>query len=177
MSKKMINCKTCGAKIAASARSCPHCGARNTFVNPANTIAAVLLVVVFSFFILKLVGITSGDSPESDIEKPELSVSSIALWAAYSDNKVSADNTYKGKWIAVNGTISDISQDIVSKAPCVALDTGDSMNLYPIECFFSGDDEAQNEILASLKDGQEITIVGKCEGTPILRVQLSNCHF
>lgn len=29
MSKKIINCKACGAEIAKSAKTCPHCGAKN----------------------------------------------------------------------------------------------------------------------------------------------------
>ncbi|MBP3633275.1 MAG: DUF4352 domain-containing protein [Oscillospiraceae bacterium] len=29
MSKKLISCKACGAEIASSAKSCPHCGAKN----------------------------------------------------------------------------------------------------------------------------------------------------
>ncbi|MBR6825173.1 MAG: DUF4352 domain-containing protein, partial [Oscillospiraceae bacterium] len=29
MNKKMISCKTCGQEIAKSAKSCPHCGAKN----------------------------------------------------------------------------------------------------------------------------------------------------
>lgn len=29
MANKLIHCKACGAEIASSAKSCPHCGARN----------------------------------------------------------------------------------------------------------------------------------------------------
>lgn len=28
-SKKLIDCKTCGAKISKSAKCCPHCGAKS----------------------------------------------------------------------------------------------------------------------------------------------------
>ena len=176
MGSKMTKCRTCGAEIAKSARICPHCGAKSTYINPISAILAAVFVGVFSFFILSLVGGAPGN-PEKTVQKPELTVSSISLWKAYSDNKVSADETYNGKWIAVSGKISDITQDVVSKNPCVAIDSGDGLNLYPIECFFSGESESDNDILKSLEDGQDITIVGKCEGTPLLRVQLSDCHF
>lgn len=177
MAGKLVKCKTCGEEIARNVKVCPHCGARNPTVKTSSLVAAVVFIALFSIFVLKLAGSVPSESSNQNAQKPELTVSSISLWSAYTDNKISADNTYKGKWIAVNGTISDITQDVISKNPCVAINTGDGLNLHPVECFFSGEDEADNDILASLSDGQEITIVGKCEGTPILNVQLSNCHF
>ncbi|WP_312282037.1 OB-fold protein [Oscillibacter sp.] len=177
MSSKTAKCKSCGAEIAKNAKACPRCGAKNAYINPINAAAAIFFLIFFSVLVLKLAGSASPSPTEKVLQKPELTVSSISLWKAYSDNKVSADETYNGKWIAVSGKISDITQDVVSKNPCVSIDSGDGLNLYPIECFFSGESESDNDILASLEDGQDITIVGKCEGTPLLRVQLSDCHF
>ena len=42
MSKKLIKCKSCGADIAKSAKTCPHCGAKNK----KNTALGIILVIV-----------------------------------------------------------------------------------------------------------------------------------
>lgn len=43
--KKTINCKSCGAEIAKSAKVCPHCGAKNR-KNPVLVAVLVILVLV-----------------------------------------------------------------------------------------------------------------------------------
>lgn len=42
MSKKLIKCKSCGADIARSAKTCPHCGAKNK----KKTALGIILVIV-----------------------------------------------------------------------------------------------------------------------------------
>lgn len=116
------------------------------------------------------------NSPEPGEEGSPIEISASDLWAAYSENKVNADNLYKNKWLSVSGTISDITQDMLTKAPCVNLDTGDQLGIYPVQCFFKDDGEGNADI-AALKDDQEITIIGKCDGTPILQVQLTHCRL
>lgn len=45
MAAKMRNCKACGAEIAASAKTCPQCGARNKGLPLGITILIVILVI------------------------------------------------------------------------------------------------------------------------------------
>lgn len=105
-----------------------------------------------------------------------ISISAEDLWNAYDENKVNADNLYKDELLAVSGTIIDIGQDLVTKAPCISLDTGDSLGLYAVQCFFPKNGE-QDDLIAALSDGDYITIYGTCNGTPILQVQLSKCYL
>lgn len=106
-----------------------------------------------------------------------VAVTAKDLWEAYSENKVNADNLYKGKMLAVTGVIVDIGQDALTKAPCISLETGDGpICLYPIQCFFPKNGE-QTDAIANLSDGDIITIYGKCDGTPLVYVQLYNCYF
>lgn len=54
MSNKMIECKSCGQQIAKSAKTCPHCGAKNKKGHP-------ILIGVLVFFILAgIVGAMGG---------------------------------------------------------------------------------------------------------------------
>ncbi len=46
MSEKLCACKACGQQIAAKAKTCPHCGARNKKSNPILLVVIVLVVVV-----------------------------------------------------------------------------------------------------------------------------------
>lgn len=51
MSKKLINCKSCGAEIAKTAKTCPHCGAKNKKHNALGVILIVIgLLLVFAAF-------------------------------------------------------------------------------------------------------------------------------
>lgn len=42
---KLIKCKACGAEIAKSAKTCPHCGAKNKKRGPWGIIIAVIVVI------------------------------------------------------------------------------------------------------------------------------------
>ena len=59
MSKKMTNCKACGAEIAKGA-TCPHCGAKNK----KGCLPGVLAV----FAVLVIVGMIGGGSESADNE-------------------------------------------------------------------------------------------------------------
>lgn len=182
---KLKACRSCGNAVAKSANACPHCGAKQN--QGLYALCAVILVFAVFAFVGVIIG-SLNDSPtrpasmseshtQTDQPKETLSpieISASSLWSAYEENKVNADNLYKNQTVAVTGTISDITQDLITKNPCVNLSTGDSYNLYPIQCFFDGSDETKS-VIAELRDGDTITIIGKCSGTPILCVQVSNC--
>lgn len=65
MARKLIKCKHCGAEIAKSAKTCPHCGGKNV-----NTFATVLgcLAIIFLAFVL-IVAILGNSSEEPALEK------------------------------------------------------------------------------------------------------------
>lgn len=187
--KKLKHCKTCDAVIAKSAKRCPYCGARNQEFHPIRGLIAFFVTVFALIIIIAVSGSTSDDSSDMDSstgqkgtvsidskkeEVETISISAEDLWNAYQENAVNADTLYKGKMLSVTGTISDITQDALTKNPCLALSTGDSFNLYPIQCFFDGSEDTVATI-SELRDGQEVTIVGKCQGVSIVHVQLANC--
>lgn len=194
---KLVKCKTCSADIAKSAKVCPHCGAKNRKRNP------ILGMVFLIFGILLLVAAFSGGddspSPSSDelVTKSETEISSNSplnnnapdklghneapielsahdLWAAYDENEVNADNLYKKKTISVTGTVFEIGKDLLTGTPFIALKAGDSLGIYNIQCFFQ--DSREHEKVAEVRDGDKITITGKCEGKSI-NVLLRDCSL
>ena len=110
-------------------------------------------------------------SGSMSVEEPPISVSARNLYNAYTQNAVNADALYKNKRVAVTGVITKIGQDMVTKKPCISLDSGSDLNLYPVQCFF----QESSCDLASLRDGDSVTIVGECTGFFVANVQLSDC--
>ena len=185
--KKMVKCKFCGNEIARTAKTCPHCGAKKK----KHLLLITLLIVFFVIVMIAVLGSSSETEPmdepvqknseevnveaDSNEEKEEIiEIKAKDLWGAYEENKVSADKAYKNKVLAVTGTISDITQDVLTKNPCVVLETGNIV--CPVQCFFDGSEESADAV-SQLADGQEITIVGTCDGTPIMQVQLNDCYI
>ncbi|MDR2584354.1 MAG: NINE protein [Fibromonadaceae bacterium] len=93
--------------------------------------------------------------PAKNTKVPVAELSASQLFSEYEDNEVAADNAYKGKWIKVSGTVESIAKDILDD-PYVLFNTGD---LFGVQVYF--DDASQ---LGSIKKGQRLTIVGKCDG-------------
>jgi hypothetical protein len=57
--KKMINCKTCGAEIASSAKSCPSCGAKNKppiYIRVLAVFSSLFIAIVIVVFIAAIAG-------------------------------------------------------------------------------------------------------------------------
>ena len=118
--------------------------------------------------------ITISANPTESPQPEEITISATSLWAAYKENAVNADALYKDKILVVTGTIQNIGQDVLTKAPCISLETNDGYGLYPIQCFFPKDGD-QTDLIAQLKDGDYITIAGECDGIPLAQVQLTKC--
>lgn len=174
---KMVTCKTCGAEIAKTAKRCPQCGARQHQV----ALTFVYLIVVFAVIAIVLViaggnqignsGSTSG--PQATASSAPIVVSSSNLWAAYSENEVSADELYEDQFLSVTGTISSIGKDLLFETPYIALKTEDTLGLYTVQCFFS--DESQIDRVSALRAGQVVTITGTCSGKYLNAVQIQDC--
>ena len=179
MINKLTVCKTCGEKIAKSARVCPHCGAKQHQGVLAFGYALLTISLILLFYGI-FVAIDNHNAPvaqdgniSGSPEQPEIiNVSASHLMSAYEANTVQADELYKNKIVAVNGTVQDITQDMVSKDPCVLLESGNA--LYPVQCFFS---ESESESVSQLSDGDEINIIGKCTGLFVAQIQISNCSI
>ena len=99
-----------------------------------------------------------------------ISLSPAALWQAFDDNEVAAEDAYKGKIIAVTGKISAITTNM-SGEPQVAFSV-DQYGLNQVLCMF---DKQDRSVIAGLKKGQQVLIAGTCNGFLIKNVILRKC--
>jgi len=101
-------------------------------------------------------------------QEPIINVDAQTLSNAYTENEVTGDAAYKGKKCNVSGKISLIS--VVLGVPEVSLSVDDGFG--SIICKFK--DKAE---LTKLTKGQQISILGVCEGNPGFVVSLKDCSI
>ena len=166
MANKIITCKTCGAEIAKNAKTCPSCGAKNKKGKKKWIILGIILLVI----IFIVIGSSGGDSKDIDYSKPDYTVSADTVISAYRNNSVSADETYKGKVIQVNGKVSNISDSFIY----LKGDEEDNW-LNTVDCtLISG----QDDIVRSLSKDMIISIIGLCDSVGAAGdVKLKNCKI
>lgn len=180
---KMIFCKSCGKEIAKSAKACPHCGAKQK----PGCLRTVLAVFLLFFGITMILGALGGDEssnsstgetrPNSSVVVTQpvetvLEVDPATLRAAYQENEIAADTKYENNLLKITGTINNIGKDILDEV-YLTIETGEY--LYDIQCYFS--DASQIEIVATLKDGDTITLIGRCSGLSLTNVIVKDCEI
>ncbi|AOK57257.1 OB-fold protein [Burkholderia stagnalis] len=108
-------------------------------------------------------------APAPETQKPveTVSATAAALFSAYDKNEVAADQKYKGKAVAVSGTVQSIDKDAFDNI-VVRLKSGNEF--MPVNAYLSKEHEA---LAASLEKGRKVTWVcegaGRLIGSPILR--------
>ncbi|ASL48349.1 hypothetical protein bAD24_III13190 [Burkholderia sp. AD24] len=140
----------------------------------------VVLVILVGVFAPKQSATTSravaSDAPASEQStaaasppsaQPAINVTTATLFDAYDNNEVAADQTYKGKTLAIAGTVQSIDKDAFDNI-VVALRTKNEF--MPVHAYLNKEHES---LAASLHKGQKISWVcvgsGKIIGSPIIR--------
>lgn len=153
MSSKIKNCKTCNAQIAANAKTCPYCGAKNKkpfFKKPIFWI----FIVIFIGLIALLFG---GGDKEIDYSKPDITVTSDEIMNDYSSNTVTADEKYRNKTVEVSGQISTISEYTIR----LSGDEDDNWLTNVVISLAPG----QDDMIRRLAKDAKLTVVGVCKST------------
>ncbi|MBV7440475.1 OB-fold putative lipoprotein [Weeksellaceae bacterium TAE3-ERU29] len=104
------------------------------------------------------------------IIKVDKEISATALYSAYEQNEISADEMYKNKKLGITGTISNIGKDIFD-SPYISLEVDFLQN---VNCYF---DKDNNKFISQLRKGQQITIIGTCKGMSLTDVIIKNCEL
>lgn len=89
----------------------------------------------------------------------ENAIGAKKLWSDFNENEVAAEDAYKGKRIAVIGTVSRIATSVMGYPEITFF--VDGMGLQNVQCQFPKDERAS---IAKVKKGQKITVAGKCKG-------------
>lgn len=113
-------------------------------------------------------------APEASPETEYLEVSAEELYNAYENNEVKANSIYGGKKLCVSGYIADIGIDIMDD-PYISINDGDPYSFWYVNAYFTKKSYAEE--ISELEKGQEIKIIGKCDGSMIIYVQLSECEI
>jgi len=108
------------------------------------------------------------DSPY--LTKADFEITPEKLYSDYEVNEVAADEKYKGKTVALTGTISNIGKDVLDK-PYISFEKD---YLKSVTCYFSGNDVKQ---IARLEKGQTIIITGNCRGLTLTNVVMMDCKI
>lgn len=110
------------------------------------------------------------DVKAKTVTKP-IEISASELYNEYKQNEARADSKYNNKQLYIIGHISEIHK-VTSSLTTVALGVGDEFGLGGIECDLNSD----NKNLQSIATGDEITLIGKVNGSGLTgeAVQLSD---
>jgi thiol-disulfide isomerase/thioredoxin len=102
---------------------------------------------------------------------PDVTVTAGKLFTAYKANEVSADALYKGKTLAVTGTVSNIRKSFTD-AVIVELATSNQF-----ESVSANMQDSETVAAGALVKGTKTTVVCEGNGMVIGRPQLSDCVF
>jgi hypothetical protein len=94
------------------------------------------------------------------------------LLAEYADNEVRADAAFKGRYVLVDGIVSDVKRDILNTI-YITIGTGRVLEIPQVQCFFS---EAHAAQAAKFSKGSKITVRGRVDGL-MGNVLLRDCEF
>ncbi len=169
---KMTICKHCGAEIAASAKTCPKCGGKNT----KPIYKRVWFWILIAILILAIAGAAGGSGKSDDsstasssqqaeaateekqeepaIEYQETSVEK--LFDELDNNAMNASDTYKGQYLSIKGVLGTID----SNGSYFALESdNDNYMFQSVTCTIKTDE--QLEKVKTLSKGDTITVKGK----------------
>ena len=166
MSKsKMINCKHCGAEIAAKAKVCPQCGGKNKPpVYKRGWFIALCAIVVIAAISSSGGSESASSSPNAEqpaVSTPATEIEYIVCTADkmiddLDGNALKAENTYSNAYVELTGRLSNIDSD------------GDYISLAPIKnewsfdsvmCYIKNDTQLQQVL--EMSTGDKVTIRGQ----------------
>ena len=131
----------------------------------------LLSATTFAAFIVLAVASSDNKQTEKEVSEMEaIEVSPQQLYSDYKANEVAADLKYKDKVLIVTGKVNTIGKDIMDEI-YVTINTGEMFG--EVKCSFS--DKHTNKA-AGLKQGQTVTIKGKCDGK-VISILLSGCSL
>lgn len=171
MAGKIVQCKHCGAEIAAGAKTCPQCGGKNSkpFYKRPWFIALVVIVVIAAIGGAAGGGEKGGDggaaagggssqTPEP-VQTQEITYTPYdvgTLMDALDANALKAAETYQGQYVELTGRLSviDSSGKYISLLP-----EDDTFAIVGVQCYIKS--EEQRGVVMDASVGDTLTVKGK----------------
>lgn len=118
---KLVKCKHCGARIAATAKTCPQCGGENTPPKPAykRLWFKILMVMFVLAFIMDLVSPRNktDTAASSESEKPTSSVASSVKTESENPSGTSEEAVKEnGSIVLVDEVLGDYGKEETNKS-------------------------------------------------------------
>lgn len=169
---KTKTCPYCSQEIEADSTACRWClrdltteeAARKGYKWTAGRAGwAIAAMIILAIYVISLA--TDRPAPQqtqsaSGHDRAAFApVEADRLAAAYDTNEIAADQRFKGKHLAISGTVENIGKDVLNTM-FVTL-AGPPNSFRNVQCFF-GDEQGSQ--LARLSPGQSITVSGRCDG-------------
>lgn len=127
--------------------------------------AAVLLIC--ALFVLAMLFIDDVEESKEIVAK----MSAPSLYVIYSKNEIDADDKYKDKYLEIDGYADVVGKNVVG-SPYITLLTNDLVGR--VQCMIA--DQSVSKA-ATIKKGQLVTLVGKCNGKELVNIVLYECTF
>lgn len=103
---------------------------------------------------------------------PVATVNVSEILKSYENNKIKAEQTYKGKRLRIKGVVASIGSDVLD-LPYVTIGTGASFEVPQIQCYFPKENAGQ---LANLDKGQSLTVEGTVDDY-VMNVMVQDCRL
>lgn len=132
--------------------------------------SAILLAMMVSLALGSGKAENAAETKKVQAESPALEVTAAKLFADYNDNEIAADEKYKGKVLAVTGTVGDLGKDLMDQM-YITLKSGDM--IMSVQAFFADEHKSR---LASMKKGESVRVKCRCDGK-FGNVMLKGCLF
>lgn len=171
---KMAVCQNCGAEMAASAKTCPKCGAKNKKpIYKRPWFIAVVVIVIIGVIGGAAGGGGDSEQPQNDggtvvsgntgkenePQTPEITYTSYEVSELVNDlegNAMKAADKYKGQYVELTGRLSNID----SSGKYIDIDPTDrEFCLTGVQCYLKT--EEQKATVMDLSIGDTVVVKGK----------------
>jgi hypothetical protein len=128
-----------------------------------------------------LVGCNKGTKPttsvSSDEIKPDHTVTADQLLDDYRKNQIGADQKYKDKTVQISGKVASIGKMPLA-GYTIDLQSSNEGDIAGVKCILLPNDKPTEEKAGKLKEGDSVTLIGKCEGKAAGQfLYLKFCYF
>ena len=168
MASKLTNCSVCGAEMAANAKACPQCGAKNK----KPIYKKWWFWVIILFIVFGIIGSAGGsksdstDAPVSTAGQKSAAPETVnytrynvtELFDAVDKNAAKAQSDFKSQYVEIDGYLSTIDSN--GKYISVGADPNDYDYLFrSVQCYIKSDEQLQ--IIMNMSSGDPIVVRGK----------------
>lgn len=119
-------------------------------------------------------GVKNRDGSMSSGHRPMIAaISPSALWRAFDENEVAAEDEYRGKEVVITGIVKDIAASPIRNIPQVSFTT-DEHGFKSVQCEFAPEDRQE---VGRIRKGQSVTLAGICREMSVGAIYLEKCRI